>query len=328
MERRWSTPGWREEKRSSRPLLQRLTDTVVCAVYILAGTLIFRYTSTKPAASCDDNVTRVELCEESWSFMDALYFSMVTMSTVGYGDLSPDKRSGGLLFFTIVYIVTGVVVAGTMALLCTIASSLRLPWDTATSGISLHIICARDFAPISRAVRIANQSGQVAAFMHILISVSLLAAIIKDIDELRSWRREELDRANHVLGTMNVNYIMSLDQDGGGIDRFEFVTGMLVNSCEEDRLLHPRAGKTVNVLSQIVSEADVNMLWAQFEAIDASGDGIIRLIKKPCGLDWLNKWSKVLDKPMEEDRTLYLQDHGKSETEKSAVAKKIARSCK
>lgn len=39
---------------------------------------------------------------------------------------------------------------------------------------------------------------------------------------------QELDRANHVLGTMNVNYIMSLDQDGGGIDRFEFVTGMLV----------------------------------------------------------------------------------------------------
>lgn len=46
----------------------------------------------------------------AWNFMDALYFSMVTMSTVGYGDLSPDKRSGGLLFFTIVYIVTGVVV--------------------------------------------------------------------------------------------------------------------------------------------------------------------------------------------------------------------------
>lgn len=63
-ERRWSTPGWREEKRSSRPLLQRLTDTVVCAVYILAGTLVFRYTGTKPAASCDDNVTRVKLCEE------------------------------------------------------------------------------------------------------------------------------------------------------------------------------------------------------------------------------------------------------------------------
>lgn len=77
-----------------------------------------------------------------------------------------------------------------MALLCTIASSLRLQWDTATSGISQHIICARDFSPISRAVRIAKQSGQVAAFMHILISVSLLAAIIKDIDELRSWRRE------------------------------------------------------------------------------------------------------------------------------------------
>lgn len=42
---------------------------------------------------------------EGWSWLDATYFAVVTISTVGYGDLSPQTASGKL--FTIVYVLCG-----------------------------------------------------------------------------------------------------------------------------------------------------------------------------------------------------------------------------
>lgn len=43
---------------------------------------------------------------EGWSALDALYFTVVTLSTVGYGDVSPQSAAGKL--FTIVFILIGV----------------------------------------------------------------------------------------------------------------------------------------------------------------------------------------------------------------------------
>ena len=53
---------------------------------------------------------------EQWSFLDALYFSTTTMTTVGYGDLTPHTDAGKM--FTIVYIFLGVgIVLYTVSLL-------------------------------------------------------------------------------------------------------------------------------------------------------------------------------------------------------------------
>ena len=42
---------------------------------------------------------------EGWSWVDALYFSVITLATVGYGDLTPTTEWSKL--FTIAYILIG-----------------------------------------------------------------------------------------------------------------------------------------------------------------------------------------------------------------------------
>lgn len=53
---------------------------------ILVGTLVFRWL-------------------EGWSVVDALYFSVVTLATVGFGDLHPTSDAAKL--FTVLYILMG-----------------------------------------------------------------------------------------------------------------------------------------------------------------------------------------------------------------------------
>ena len=43
--------------------------------------------------------------EEGWSVVDAFYFSVTTLTTVGLGDLAPETTIGKL--FTVVYIFAG-----------------------------------------------------------------------------------------------------------------------------------------------------------------------------------------------------------------------------
>ena len=43
---------------------------------------------------------------EGWSFLDALYFCVVSLATVGYGDLTPTTPLAKL--FTIIYLINGI----------------------------------------------------------------------------------------------------------------------------------------------------------------------------------------------------------------------------
>ena len=46
-----------------------------------------------------------------WTFIDAIYFAMTTISTVGYGDLSVALDSAWMVTFTVLYIMGGFVIA-------------------------------------------------------------------------------------------------------------------------------------------------------------------------------------------------------------------------
>jgi len=43
---------------------------------------------------------------EGWSWIDSIYFSIITLTTIGYGDFSPQTDAGKL--FTIFYILIGI----------------------------------------------------------------------------------------------------------------------------------------------------------------------------------------------------------------------------
>ncbi len=43
---------------------------------------------------------------EGWSWLDSVYFSVMTLTTVGYGDLTPQSDWSKL--FTILYVLTGI----------------------------------------------------------------------------------------------------------------------------------------------------------------------------------------------------------------------------
>jgi hypothetical protein len=48
---------------------------------------------------------------EDWSIVDSFYFSVVTATTVGFGDLTPD--TDGAKLFTVLYIFFGISLIGT-----------------------------------------------------------------------------------------------------------------------------------------------------------------------------------------------------------------------
>ena len=69
---------WRDPETRALPL--------VAAALVLTGTLFYwRF--------------------EDWTIIEALYFCVVTLTTVGFGDFSP--TTAGTQIFTIVYILTG-----------------------------------------------------------------------------------------------------------------------------------------------------------------------------------------------------------------------------
>src|SRR4051812_30134474 len=79
-----SRPAWRDPELRTLALLLVLT--------VAAGSVVYQIL-------------------EGWSLLDSVYFSVVTLATVGFGDIAPKTPPGKL--FTIAYIMVGIgILAG------------------------------------------------------------------------------------------------------------------------------------------------------------------------------------------------------------------------
>merc|ERR1712137_545261 len=79
---------------------------VTIVLYFLLGIVVYMSFEEHEVA-CNSSHSSTETCYEKWSFIDAFYFSMVTMSTVGYGTFLAPGTDGTKLF-TCIYIIIGV----------------------------------------------------------------------------------------------------------------------------------------------------------------------------------------------------------------------------
>ena len=76
-------------------------------------------------------------------------------------------------------------------------------------------------------VAIHTPTARMWASAHIFVSVSWLAALFGQIDKCSAFRRAHLARAVLLTRPLEASEVTSLDQDGEGVDKLEFVIGML-----------------------------------------------------------------------------------------------------
>ena len=97
--------------RATCPHAGVIATGVAVVLYLIVTSCFYVYYEEKPCESASrlsasdyDKAT----CKEDWTLIDALYFTMVSMSTVGYGDLSPSNPLSKAL--TMVFVLIGVAV--------------------------------------------------------------------------------------------------------------------------------------------------------------------------------------------------------------------------
>lgn len=264
---------------------------------------------------------------EGWTTVEAIYFSMVTMSAVGYGDLAPTiwySRLVGVAFILVGIILVFVQVGGVMGLFAkplfdrtrVLADDLwapqyvpftdetgshkieapRRPLIFYTKGLVGPITILLLFQFFSAAIFIwvepdwdlqtaiwyvmvtattvgygdvsvskSNAWAMAWASLHILLSVSLLAALIEDITELRKKRKDMLTQVFQFKKCHEKATLTDLDADDtGSVDEAEFVLGILV-----------KIGK----VDEVNDVEPIRKMFKGIEGIDHDMDGRINVRK-------------------------------------------------
>jgi len=100
--------------------------------------------------------TTVYSATEGWNAVDAFYFSVITLTTVGFGDFSPTTTVGKL--FTVVYIFWGLGIVVAFANVLTKKHAERIV-TRANSRAHASLTAAADAAAAPSAVQETGQNG-------------------------------------------------------------------------------------------------------------------------------------------------------------------------
>merc|ERR1712216_1014941 len=85
------------KKQQRRRYWQKLAICLIAYIFLLAlGTAVF--------------ATQVEWGPEDDPFIHGLYLSVITMTTIGFGDYSPENGSFGMRLFGVLYMLVGIPV--------------------------------------------------------------------------------------------------------------------------------------------------------------------------------------------------------------------------
>jgi len=76
-------------------------------------------------------------------------------------------------------------------------------------------------------ISLPNDGARMWSFVHIAVSVSLLAALLGDVTQLTQDRIMKLKKLSLLQGRLDIDLMKSLDTDGDGVTEYEFVIGML-----------------------------------------------------------------------------------------------------
>jgi len=221
---------------------------------------------------------------EGWDLTTSIYFQMVTVSTVGYGDLSPSTDESKL--FTVFWILLGIIVVfsqlaaavdfftrpvvrlvkalfermcpqkgididedGTADFIMPRHPILYYPKQLLPSflvAVVLQLTAAALFTKVegwpfgiamyhcmvtATTVGYGDTSispgGRALATVHILLSVAIIAMFISELDDAVTRRKRAMQKLALIRAKCDTVLLQSLDLDGDGVDKAEFVVGML-----------------------------------------------------------------------------------------------------
>jgi len=247
---------------------------LILLVYLAVGTAVYQW-------------------REGWSFWNSLYFCIISLLTVGYGDLSPTNNS--MKLFTVFFIYIGLsFVAGTVGLLVGRALATVTEDDDTTKkwGMSrnsrevlwavmliialgsvgtifyycneeLSFVDAFYFAMITLAtvgygdVATTKQSTRIFGTFFVFFGVSMMAFAVGRFAAILARIEQQKQIDEFIKKGITNEVIEALDADGSGyIDKAEFLEEMLVQVGAAKR-------------------SDVKKCREMFSSLDTDGGGTL-----------------------------------------------------
>eukprot|EP00602_Paraphysomonas_sp_CaronLab_P009788 CAMPEP_0185027168 /NCGR_PEP_ID=MMETSP1103-20130426/11947_1 /TAXON_ID=36769 /ORGANISM="Paraphysomonas bandaiensis, Strain Caron Lab Isolate" /LENGTH=281 /DNA_ID=CAMNT_0027561041 /DNA_START=157 /DNA_END=1002 /DNA_ORIENTATION=+ len=232
-----------------------------------------------------------------WNVIDCIYYITVSITTVGYGDYSPDNDAGRL--FTIFFVLVGLVfifsiindfaqsiikAAEAKALekldddpnddkaphgakialsigaivFCVLVGTLFFKYNEHWSFVeALYWSFITTVTVGYGDMSLEYESSRVFSIFYIIVSVIVVAGAIGNFGAVQVEMEMERKKREALNKELDLESIIAMDVDGGGVDRVEFLTAMLVQ---------------INGLSK---EKDIDPWMKRFDELDKDGSGAL-----------------------------------------------------